>query len=53
VVIDAEGKIANMLQTSVLPSTVLLDREGKIVWKRFEMILPNDKDVEQAIEKAL
>ena len=53
VVIDAEGKIANMLQTSVLPSTVLLDREGRIVWKRFSIIMPNDKEVVQAIEKAL
>jgi peroxiredoxin len=53
VVIDAKGEIANMLQTSVLPSTVLLDREGKIVWKRFAIIEPNDKEVIAAIEKAL
>jgi thiol-disulfide isomerase/thioredoxin len=53
VVIDAKGEIANMLQTSVLPSTVLLDRQGRIVWKRFAIILPNDKEVIAAIEKAL
>ena len=53
VVIDAKGEIANMLQTNVLPSTVLLDREGKIVWKRFAIIEPNDKEAIAAIEKAL
>ena len=53
VVLDAEGKLANILQTSILPTTVLLDREGRIVWKKYGAILPNDPELTQAIEKAL
>ena len=53
VALDAEGKLANLLQTSVLPTTVLLDREGKIVWKRFGAILPNDQELTKAIEATL
>jgi len=53
IALDPEGKLANVLQTSVLPTTVLLDRDGKIVWKRYGLILPNDKELKGAIEKAL
>ena len=53
VALDAEGKIANILQTSVLPTTVLIDRNGTIVWKRYGAILPNDEELAQAIEAAL
>src|SRR5258708_29935506 len=31
--IDPEGRIANILQTTVLPTSVLIDRTGHIVWK--------------------
>jgi cytochrome c biogenesis protein CcmG, thiol:disulfide interchange protein DsbE len=53
IVLDAEGKLANLLQTSVLPTTVLLDRNGKIVWKRLGMIEKNDQELVKAIEAAL
>lgn len=53
VAIDAEGKIADLLQTSVLPTSVLIDRQGKIVWKKFGAVLPNDVELTQAIEAAL
>ncbi|HYK01674.1 MAG TPA: TlpA disulfide reductase family protein [Thermoanaerobaculia bacterium] len=53
IVLDAEGKLANVLQTSVLPTTVLLDRNGKIVWKRLGMIEKNDQELVKAIEAAL
>ena len=53
IVLDAEGKLANLLQTSVLPTTVLLDRDGKIVWKRLGMIEKNDQELVKAIEAAL
>src|SRR5207247_478192 len=33
VVLDPEGRIANLLATTVLPTSVLLDRHGKIVWR--------------------
>ena len=53
VVLDPEGKLAGIFGTSVLPTTVLLDRNGKIVWKRYGQIMPGDKELEQAIAKVL
>ena len=53
VVLDAEGKIATMLQTSVLPTSVLVDRAGKIVWKKYGAIMPDDADLKKALESAL
>jgi len=53
VALDADGKLLAILQTSVLPTSVLLDRNGRIVWKKYQAILPNDQELVQAIEKAL
>ena len=53
VVLDAEGKLANVFQTSVLPTSVIIDRNGKIVWKKFGAIMPDDPDLKKAIESAL
>lgn len=50
---DADGKLATLLDTSVLPTTVLLDRNGKIVWKKFGAIMPGDESATKAIEAAL
>jgi len=53
VVLDAEGKITNLLETSVLPTSVLVDRSGKIVWKKFGAIMQGDEELKKAIEAAL
>jgi thiol-disulfide isomerase/thioredoxin len=53
VTLDPQGKLANILQTSVLPTSVLLDRNGKIVWKKYGAILENDEELKAAIEAAL
>jgi cytochrome c biogenesis protein CcmG, thiol:disulfide interchange protein DsbE len=53
VVLDAEGKLANVFQTSVLPTSVLIDKTGKIVWKKYGAIMPNDTELIAAIESAL
>jgi len=53
VVLDAEGKIANLLDTSVLPTSVLVDRRGKIVWKKYGAIMPKDEELKKAIETAV
>lgn len=51
---DNEGTIANLLQTTVLPTSVIIDRNGKIVWKQVGAIVDNDvPEVERVIEKAL
>ena len=53
VVLDPRGQLADMLQTTVLPTTILVDRSGKIVWKKLGLIKANDAALEQAIEAAL
>jgi thiol-disulfide isomerase/thioredoxin len=53
VAIDPQGKIAAILQTSVLPTTILVGRDGRILWKKYGPILENDQELKGAIEKAL
>jgi thiol-disulfide isomerase/thioredoxin len=53
VALDPEGKLAALLQVSVLPTSVLLDRTGKIVWKRTGIITPDDAELAAALEKTL
>jgi cytochrome c biogenesis protein CcmG, thiol:disulfide interchange protein DsbE len=53
VVLDPEGRIANLLQTMVLPTTVLIDRSGKIVWRQIGAIPASDAKLTAAIAKAL
>lgn len=53
VALDPEGKLAALLQVSVLPTSVLLDRTGKIVWKRTGIITPDDAELTAALEKTL
>lgn len=54
VVLDADGKLANVLQTTVLPTSVILSKDGKILWRQVGALVPNDiKGVENVIEKAI
>lgn len=53
IALDPEGKLASIFQTSVLPTSVLIDRNGRIVWKKYEQIMPNDAELTKAIEKSL
>jgi thiol-disulfide isomerase/thioredoxin len=52
-VIDPEGRIANVLQTTVLPTSVLIDRTGHIVWKDAGMITGPEASLTKALESAL
>jgi thiol-disulfide isomerase/thioredoxin len=52
-VLDAEGKLATILETSMLPTSVMLDRTGKIVWKKIGAIEANDKELTSILEKTL
>ena len=53
IVLDQQEKLPAILNASVLPTSVLLDRSGKIVWKKVGAIFENDQELKQAIEKAL
>lgn len=49
---DPEGRVANILQTTVLPTSVLLDRNRKIVWRRVGRVQPADmKAIRELIAK--
>ena len=53
IVLDPQGKLADLMAASVLPTTVLIGRDGKIVWKKVGAILEGDQELQSAIEKAL
>lgn len=53
VVLDPEGQLATMLQTTVIPTSVLIDRKGKVVWKKYGAIEENEEPLTKAIEAAL
>jgi len=53
VVHDPDGRIANLLATTVLPTTVLLDRHGKIVWREVGAIPAGDPTLKKALDAAL
>jgi thiol-disulfide isomerase/thioredoxin len=51
--IDPEGRIANLLETTVLPTSVLIDRTGHVAWKDAGMLRGPDPSLTKAIEQAL
>lgn len=53
VAVDPEGKMANILQTSIIPTSVLLDKNGKVVWKKYEALTGADPELAKAVEAAL
>jgi len=53
IALDPEGKLANIFQTTVIPTSVVIDRGGKIVWKHYGLIEANDPELAKAVEKAL
>jgi thiol-disulfide isomerase/thioredoxin len=53
IVLDAPGKIAGLLQTTMLPTTVLIDRGGKIVWRHVGALDGPEPALDAALEKAL
>ena len=53
VALDPDGKVASLFQTEVIPTTVLIDRKGKIVWEKRGAIDVNEEPLKKAIEAAL
>lgn len=53
IALDPEGRITTLVQTTVLPTSLLIDRNGKIVWRQIGAIMPNDAKLKAAIEKAV
>ena len=42
IALDADGHLANVLQTTVLPTSVVIDRNGRIVWRKIGALMPNE-----------
>jgi thiol-disulfide isomerase/thioredoxin len=53
VVLDREGRVANLFQTTVLPTSALIDRTGRIVWKHVGVVSGSDREMLDALQKAL
>jgi thiol-disulfide isomerase/thioredoxin len=53
IVLDDAARIADLFQTTVLPTSVLVDRKGQIVWKKYGAIMKGDEELKKAIEAAL
>jgi peroxiredoxin len=50
---DPDGKIATIFQSSVLPTSVIVDRSGHVVWKKFGIVSMDDPTLTDALTKAL
>ena len=53
VAVDPDGRIANLLQTTVLPTSVLIDRKGTIVWRQVGAVAAGDAKLQAALSAAL
>ncbi|MGA7616407.1 MAG: TlpA disulfide reductase family protein [Thermoanaerobaculia bacterium] len=53
VVLDPTSEIANKLQSTVIPISVLLDKEGRMVWYQQGSIIAGDPQLLSAIERTL
>lgn len=53
VVLDPQGRIADMFQTTVIPTSALIDRSGKILWMHRGLVRATDPALNAALEEAL
>ena len=53
IALDSESHVANLLQTTVLPTSVLIDRTGTIVWRKFGIVKFDDPALVKALDTAL
>ena len=53
VVIDSNARIADLFETSVIPTSALIDRNGKVVWTRIGTLHADDAEMVAAIRAAL
>lgn len=50
---DPEGKVAEMFNAFAIPTSALVDRSGRIVWKKVGIIRFDDPELKNAMEQAV
>jgi thiol-disulfide isomerase/thioredoxin len=53
IVHDPQAKLADLLETTILPTTVLVDRDGKIVWSHKGIVKVDDPEMLEALRISL
>jgi cytochrome c biogenesis protein CcmG, thiol:disulfide interchange protein DsbE len=53
VALDPQGKLAGVFETTVLPTSALVDRKGVVVWKSAGTITQDDPELNKALQAAL
>jgi cytochrome c biogenesis protein CcmG, thiol:disulfide interchange protein DsbE len=53
IVVDPDGKLATLLNTTVIPTSIVVDKTGNIVWKHFGIVDTNDAQLTKSLEAAL
>lgn len=53
VILDPEGRILLLLETSTVPTTVLLDRNGKVMWYSVGVVQSTNPALQSALAKVL
>lgn len=53
IALDPQGTITSLMNTTVLPTTALLDRTGKVVWSKIGVVQSRDPELVKALETAL
>lgn len=53
IALDPDGNLANLFRTTVIPTSVVIDRGGTIVWKKYGAIIGEEKSLDGAIRKAI
>jgi len=53
IVLDPDATLQSLLQTSAIPTSALIDREGRVVWMKVGAIRANDAGLEEALKKTL
>lgn len=53
IVLDPDGAIADMFETNVLPTSALIDRDGKVVWTHMGVVESDDDELLSVLKEAL
>ena len=53
IVHDAEGRISNLFSSTVLPTSALIDRQGRIRWVHYGPVSRKDQELRKALSEAL